>query len=171
MSRRSERTWLVPALALVLALGVASLARAEDPPAEEPTAEEPAATEQATETEEATDDAEATDVGLSAMKVGKDEETGRVRPATPAESRELAREMAKAVRKHTQGKPPEVQYHRDGTMTAVVAPHHLVSATATVGEDGKVHWDCAEVSADETDKTDETAPGATVSQTDRPEEE
>jgi hypothetical protein len=122
------------ALAFLLCLGFAGTAWA----AEAQTADEPQVTEEASaETGEQT----FVPVTFAGMQVFVDQETGRLRPPTAEEARELAQRMRQHLGQN-KAAAYEPQVQKDGTMSVVVGTDHLNFTVAVVDENGELHTDC-----------------------------
>jgi hypothetical protein len=114
-------------LALLVSLGFAGMALAEE-------AEEAATTPEVGEPAYVP-------VTFAGMKVFVDAETGRLRPPTAEESRELAQRMQQYLGNHkAQAHTPNIA--EDGTLSVVVGVDHLNFTVATVSTDGQLHTDC-----------------------------
>lgn len=85
---------------------------------------------------------EKSSASLPAMKVGKDAD-GSVRPPTRAEENKLNAELKKTLDKYQKHSPKQ---NPDGSLSLVVAPHHMNVTVAHIGPDGKVHLNCSDES-------------------------
>lgn len=104
-------------------------------------AETPAATKAET-LEDASRDLEV-ELPFGGMTVAIDPATGKLRPPTPAQARELAKQMAAHFGKHA-GQPVRVLQHRNGMLSAVLSPENMDFSVATVDENGKLRFQCVD---------------------------
>ena len=126
---------LVLALALLLCLGLGSTAWAAEIATE---TEAPVSEETQAETAEKT----YVPVTFAGMKVFVDQETGRLRPPTAEESRELAQRMRQRLAQQEKAVAYQPQVQKDGMMSVVVGTEHLNYTIAVVDENGELHTDC-----------------------------
>ena len=75
---------------------------------------------------------------LSAMKAGKSED-GELRQTTKEEDRALAAQIRNTLSKYPKN---SVKTHPNGAKSIVTVPHSLAFSVATVGQDGKVKYEC-----------------------------
>ena len=75
---------------------------------------------------------------LSAMKAGKTEE-GQLRQTTKEEDRAIAAQIRNTISKYPKH---SVKTHPNGAKSIVTVPHSLAFSVATIGQDGKVKYEC-----------------------------
>ena len=75
---------------------------------------------------------------LSAMKAGKSED-GQLRQTTKEEDRALAAQIRNTISQYPKH---SVKIHPNGAKSLVTVPHSLAFSVATVGQDGKVQYEC-----------------------------
>ncbi len=80
---------------------------------------------------------------FAGMTVAIDPATGKLRPPTPAQARELARQMAAHFGKHA-SEPTRVFQHKSGMLSAVLSPEEMDFTVATVDAEGKVRFQCVD---------------------------
>ena len=78
------------------------------------------------------------DAGLSALKVGKDED-GNLRNTTSKEDKKLAKKIQKEIAKYPKH---TLQVHANGAKSIVIVPQRLSYTAATIGPDGKLKFEC-----------------------------
>ena len=81
---------------------------------------------------------QASSASLSAMKAGKDAD-GELRQTTKEEDRALAAQIRNTISKYPKH---SVKTHPNGAKSLVTVPHSLAFSVATVGQDGKVKYEC-----------------------------
>lgn len=77
------------------------------------------------------------------MTVAIDPTTGKLRQPTPAQARELARQMAAFFGKHA-SEPAQVFQHKSGMLSAVLSPEDMDFTVVTVDAEGKVRFQCVD---------------------------
>jgi hypothetical protein len=118
-------------LGLVLALAPVALGPAR---ADEPQEPDPAATSGSK--------TEALPVSIAGMAVAVDTVTGRLRPPTPAEARELARSLSRRGERPRVPRSPVA--HRDGMLSLVVGTDYLEFLVGTLDPSGRLVAACVD---------------------------
>jgi hypothetical protein len=89
---------------------------------------------------------------LSAMKAGRSED-GQLRQTTKEEDRALAAQIRNTISKYPKN---SVKTHPNGAKSLVTVPHSLAFSVATVGQDGKVKYECKHEKGLDKDHTHES---------------